>query len=132
MARGNQGHGPEATALRKKPAEHEGRAELQWVQRQDARWRSKGGKGVSWRLRQRKQQQRRLATVNNAMRRLPARGIGPGTGRQGPLQRGVGRASRRQGQKRLRAGKGGAGASGQQQRQQQWRLGGGGKRGWVT
>ena len=104
------------------------RAELQWVQRQDARWRSKGGKGVSWRLRQRKQQQRRLATVNNAMRRLPARGIGPGTGRQGPLQRGVGWASRRQWQKRLRAGKGGAGASGQQQR----RLGGGGKRGWVT
>ena len=37
------------------------RAELQWVQRQDARWRSKGGKGVSWRLRQRKQRQRRLA-----------------------------------------------------------------------
>ena len=34
----------------------------------------------------------------------------------------------RQWQKRLRAGKGGAGASGQQQR----RLGGGGKRGWVT
>ena len=32
------------------------RAKLQWVQRQDARWRSKGGKGVSWRLRQRKQQ----------------------------------------------------------------------------
>ena len=59
------------------------RAELQWVQRQDARWRSKGGKGVSWRLRQRKQRQRRLATANNAMRRLPARGIGPGTGRQG-------------------------------------------------
>ena len=108
------------------------RAELQWVQRQDARWRSKGGKGVSWRLRQRKQRQRRLATANNAMRRLPARGIGPGTGRQGPLQRGVGWASRRQWQKRLRAGKGGAGASGQQQRQQQRRLGGGGKRGWVT
>ena len=105
------------------------RAELQWVQRQDARWRSKGGKGVSWRLRQRKQRRRRLATANNAMRRLPARGIGPGTGRQGPLQRGVGGASRRQWQKRLRrAGKGGAGASGQQQR----RLGGGGKRGWVT
>ena len=104
------------------------RAELQWVQRQDARWRSKGGKGVSWRLRQRKQRRRRLATANNAMRRLPARGIGPGTGRQGPLQRGVGWASRRQWQKRLRAGKGGAGASGQQQR----RLGGGGKRGWVT
>ena len=60
------------------------------------------------------------------------RGIGPGTGRQGPLQRGVGWASRRQWQKRLRAGKGGAGASGQQQRQQQRRLGGGGKRGWVT
>ena len=92
------------------------RAELQWVQRQDARWRSKGGKGVSWRLRQRKQRRRRLATANNAMRRLPARGIGPGTGRQGPLQRGVGWASRRQWQKRLRAGKGGAGASGQQQR----------------
>ena len=71
------------------------RAELQWVQRQDARWRSKGGKGVSWRLRQRKQRRRRLATANNAMRRLPARGIGPGTGRQGPLQRGVGEASRR-------------------------------------
>ena len=104
------------------------RAELQWVQRQDARWRSKGGKGVSWRLRQRKQRRRRLATANNAMRRLPARGIGPGTGRQGPLQRGVGGASRRQWQKQLRAGKGGAGASGQQQR----RLGGGGKRGWVT
>ena len=51
------------------------RAELQWVQRQDARWRSKGGKGVSWRLRQRKQRRRRLATANNAMRRLPARGI---------------------------------------------------------
>ena len=104
------------------------RAELQWAQRQDARWRSKGGKGASWRLRQRKQRRRRLATASNAMQRLPARGIGPGTGRQGPLQRGVGRASRRQRQKRLRAGKGGAGASGQQQR----RLGGGGKRGWVT
>ena len=104
------------------------RAELQWAQRQDARWRSKGGKGASWRLRQRKQRRRRRATASNAMQRLPARGIGPGTGRQGPLQRGVGRASRRQRQKRLRAGKGGAGASGQQQR----RLGGGGKRGWVT
>ena len=104
------------------------RAELQWAQRQDAWWRSKGGKGASWRLRQRKQRRRRRATASNAMQRLPARGIGPGTGRQGPLQRGVGRASRRQRQKRLRAGKGGAGASGQQQR----RLGGGGKRGWVT
>ena len=104
------------------------RAELQWAQRQDAWWRSKGGKGASWRLRQRKQRRRRRATTSNAMQRLPARGIGPGTGRQGPLQRGVGRASRRQRQKRLRAGKGGAGASGQQQR----RLGGGGKRGWVT
>ena len=99
------------------------RAELQWVQRQDARWRSKGGKGVSWRLRQRKQRRRRLATANNAMRRLPARGIGPGTGRQGPLQRGVGGASRRQWQKRLRAGKGGAGASGQQQRRPMRALG---------
>ena len=69
------------------------RAELQWVQRQDARWRSKGGKGVSWRLRQRKQRRRRLATASNAMQRLPARGIGPGTGRQGPLQRGVGGAA---------------------------------------
>ena len=83
---------------------------------------------------QRKQRRRRLVTASNAMRRrLPARGIGPGTvtgtGRQGPWQRGVGGASsRRQWPKWLRAWKGGAGASGQQQR----RLGGGGKRGWVT
>ena len=49
------------------------RAELQWAQRQDARWRSKGGKGASWRLRQRKQRRRRLATASNAMQRLPAR-----------------------------------------------------------
>ena len=99
------------------------RAELQWVQRQDARWRSKGGKGVSWRLRQRKQRRRRLATASNAMQRLPARGIGPGTGRQGPLQRGVGRASRRQRQKRLRAGKEGAGASGWAPTAAAWRRG---------
>ena len=93
------------------------RAEIQWERRQEAKWQSKGGKGSRWRLVQRKQrpaqvsragiwQQRRRGEAGEHRDRAPAS------------------LCRRQHARVAGAGWGHS--------PRYWRLGGGGKCGWVT
>ena len=93
---------------------------MQWVQRQEERWQSKGKRDSRWRLIQRKQGQGRTR-----------RRCGVARSKTSGLTATASRAATGANRRRVRRGlcSGGWGANGGRRQQ---RLGGGGKRGWVT